>query len=277
MHCVYFVNGQLFKSKQRGVTFFFPLLLFQKAQLCCTAGQSVLTSCLLLLPQVKALPPFRKRKYPFNPQTDHSRCCGKHFPGKDIWTLDKLYVKSIQPYPDAFSIALFIWRRLLLPPSSSVSFDSWVLKMKRTQDEWHFICWAHRGQSGFYIYGRRDHLYPVLASAREAGIGDIFPLKGSSITSNHQSVTIGNNCLPLRWQFYTPQKNVPAFIRKAFRRKPNIKRICIARLCATLIGSVGHLVVLKMIRIIFDGNTKDVKSAGLLWPISKRLMKLPTD
>ena len=267
MHCVYFVNGQLFKSKQRGVTFFFSLLLFQKAQLCCTAGQSVLTSCLLLLPQVKALPPFRKRKYPFNPQTHHRSFCGKHLPGRDIWTLDKLYVKSIQPYPDAFSIALFIWRKLLLPPSSSESFDSWVLKMKRTQDEWHFICWAHRGQSGFYIYRRRDHLYPVLASAREAGIGDIFPLKGSSITSNHQSVTIGNNCLPLRWQFYTPQKNVPAFIRKAFRRKSNIKRICIEGLCATLIGSVGHLVVLKMCRIIFDGNTRDVKSAGFLWPI----------
>ena len=146
--------------------------------------------------------------------------------------------------------------------------------MKRTQDEWHLVCWAHRGQSGFYIYGRRDHLYPVLASAREAGIGDIFPLKGSSITSNHQSVTIGNNCLPLlRWQFYTPQKNVPAFIRKAFRRKSNIKRICIARLCATLIGSVGYLVVLKMFRIIFDGNTRDVKSAGFLWPISKRLRR----
>ena len=111
----------------------------------------------------------------------------------------------------------------LLPPSTSESFDSWVLKMKRTQDEWHFICWAHRGQSGFYIYRRRDHLYPVLASAREAGMGDIFPLKGSSITSNHQSVTIGNNCLPLlRWQFYTPPKNVPAFIRKAFRWKSNI-------------------------------------------------------
>ena len=91
-------NGQLFKSKQTGVTFFLSLLLFWKVQLCCTAGQSVLTSCLLLLPQVKALPPFRKRKYPFNPQTDHSRCCGKHFPGIDIWTLGKLCVKSIQPY-----------------------------------------------------------------------------------------------------------------------------------------------------------------------------------
>ena len=193
MHCVYFVNGQLFKSKQRGVTFFFSLLLFQKAQLCCTAGQSVLTSCLLLLPQVKALPPFRKRKYPFNPQTHHRSFCGKHFPGKDIWTLDKLYVKSIQPYPDAFSIALFIWRKLLLPPSSSVSFDSWVLKMKRTQDEWHFICWAHRGQSGFCIYGRRDHLYPVLASQRGRYRGHfpserVFDHKQSPISNNWQQL-----------------------------------------------------------------------------------------
>ena len=72
-------KGQLFKSQQTSLTFFFSLLLFKRAQLCCTAGQSVLTSCLLLLPQVKALPPFRKRKYPFNPQTDHSRCSGKHF------------------------------------------------------------------------------------------------------------------------------------------------------------------------------------------------------
>ena len=136
MHCVYFVNRQLFKSKQRGVTFFFSLLLFQKAQLCCTAGQSVLTSCLLLLPQVKALPPFRKRKYPFNPQTHHRSFCGKHFPGRDIWTLDKLYVKSIQPYPDAFSIALFIWRKLLLPllPQSPLIPEYWRWKGLKTND-----------------------------------------------------------------------------------------------------------------------------------------------
>ena len=129
-------NGQLFKSKQTGVTFFLSLLLFWKVQLCCTAGQSVLTSCLLLLPQVKALPPFRKRKYPFNPQTDHSRCCGKHFPGRDIWTLDKLYVKSIQPYPDAFSIALFIWRKLLLPllPQSPLIPEYWRWKGLKTND-----------------------------------------------------------------------------------------------------------------------------------------------
>ena len=127
-------NGQLFKSKQTGVTFFLSLLLFWKVQLCCTAGQSVLTSCLLLLPQVKALPPFRKRKYPFNPQTDHSRCSGKHFPGIDIWTLDKLCVKSIQAFLSRLLCSFGGNAYYSLLPQSPLIPEYWRWKGLKTND-----------------------------------------------------------------------------------------------------------------------------------------------